>query len=81
MQLQYGRGHVEREIYAVRAIVRTGNSGGPLMGADGRVLGLVFATALDSADVGYALTAEEILPDLASGKSATVPVATGRCTP
>lgn len=77
----YGHGHVEREIYAVRAIVRTGNSGGPLIGANGRVLGLVFATALDSSDVGYALTADEITPDLAAGRTATAAVATGRCTP
>jgi len=77
----YGHGHIEREIYALRAVVRTGNSGGPLLGTDGRVLGLVFATALDSSDVGYALTADEILPDLATGKTAAVAVSTGRCTP
>ena len=51
-------GHrVGRDIYSVRARVRPGNSGGPLLATDGRVLGVVFATAVDASDTGYALTA------------------------
>lgn len=76
----YGSGSVRREVYAVRASVRSGNSGGPLITPSGRVLGVVFATALDSSDTGYALTAGEVGADAAEGRSADAPVPTGRCT-
>ena len=39
----YGRGPVRRSIAALRGHVRPGNSGGPMVGADGRVLTTVFA--------------------------------------
>jgi S1-C subfamily serine protease len=77
----YGHGKVQREIYSLRAVVRSGNSGGPLLADDGTILGMVFATALDSSDTGYALTEGEINSDAASGASATTPVSTGACTP
>ncbi len=77
----YGQQSVRRDVYAVRAVVRSGNSGGPLLADDGSVLGVVFATALDSSDTGYALTDAEISPDADRGRTATAPVSTGRCTP
>lgn len=77
----YGRGNVQRDIYSVRAIVRSGNSGGPLIDYTGHVLGMVFATALDSSDTGYALTAGQLGADLARGRTATMPVGTSACTP
>jgi S1-C subfamily serine protease len=39
----YGRGPVRRLLTPLRALVRPGNSGGPLVGGDGRVLTTVFA--------------------------------------
>ena len=77
----YGHGSVDREIYSLRAIIRSGNSGGPLIANDGAVLGMVFATALDSSDTGYALTSGQLAPDVASGRTDTTPVGTGSCTP
>lgn len=77
----YGNGNVQREIYSLRAVVRSGNSGGPLMADDGTILGMVFATALDSSDTGYALTAGEISGDAGQGRSANAPSGTGHCTP
>jgi S1-C subfamily serine protease len=77
----YGNGPVRRDIYAIRAVVRSGNSGGPLLADNGTVLGIVFATALDSSDTGYVLTDQEIAPDVTKGRTATTQVATGRCTP
>lgn len=77
----YGQRSVRRDVYAVRAIVRSGNSGGPLLTERGTVLGMVFATALDSSDTGYVLSAAEISPDAGRGRTAAVPVSTGRCTP
>jgi S1-C subfamily serine protease len=76
----YGSGSVRREVYAVRATVRSGNSGGPLITVGGRVLGVVFATALDSNDTGYALTAAEVASDATTGRTAEAPVGTGGCT-
>ncbi|HJQ44423.1 MAG TPA: MarP family serine protease [Jatrophihabitantaceae bacterium] len=77
----YGHSSVRRDIYAIRAVVRAGNSGGPLLSASGRALGVVFATALDSSDTGYVLSVEEIAPDIAKGRTASAKVSTGRCTP
>jgi S1-C subfamily serine protease len=77
----YGTGDVHREVYSVRAVVRSGNSGGPLLDDRGRVLGVVFATALDAPDTGFALTGAEVRSDAARGRSALAAVSTGGCTP
>jgi S1-C subfamily serine protease len=77
----YGDGSVDREVYVLRAMVRSGNSGGPLLSDDGSVLGVVFATARNSSDTGYALSAAEVQPDATTGRSATAAVETGDCTP
>jgi S1-C subfamily serine protease len=77
----YGNAGVRREVYSIRSVVRSGNSGGPLLAVDGAVLGVVFATDLRSSDTGYVLTAAEVAGDLSSGRDATTPVATGNCTP
>ena len=45
-----------REIYALQADVRPGNSGGPLLTDDGEVAGVVFARGVDSDARGYAMT-------------------------
>jgi S1-C subfamily serine protease len=51
----YGRGPVRRRMTPFRGIVRPGNSGGPLVGADGRVLATVFAATRGSPRGGYAV--------------------------
>lgn len=45
-QDSYGRGPIEREMTSFRAKVASGNSGGPVIDGDGRVLTTVFASAL-----------------------------------
>jgi S1-C subfamily serine protease len=77
----YGNPGVRREVYSIRSLVRSGNSGGPLLAANGTVLGVVFATDLRSSDTGYVLTAKEVASDFARGRSAAAPVGTGGCTP
>jgi S1-C subfamily serine protease len=77
----YGSQTVRREVYAIRSLVRSGNSGGPLIDTKSRVLGIVFATARDSADTGFVLTNAEVAPDATAGQSATAPVSTSGCTP
>ncbi len=75
----YGRPGVSREVYSLRAQVRRGVSGGPVLDSRGRMVGMVFATSRDDAATGYALTAEEMGPVLRDGVVATSEVDTGRC--
>ncbi len=70
---------VSRSIYAVRTVVRPGNSGGPLLTPGGGVYGVVFAAAIDVSDTGYALTASEVAPDVTAGRAATAAVSTQGC--
>jgi len=76
----YGRGQVVRQVYAVRALVRSGNSGGPLVSPQGRVYGVVFAASLADDGTGYVLTAEQVADDAAAGRRAADAVSTGGCT-
>ncbi|RAV15061.1 serine protease [Mycolicibacterium sp. GF69] len=69
---------VEREVYTIRGSVRQGNSGGPMIDREGRVLGVVFGAAVDDADTGFVLTADEVSHHLAQLDS-TARVATGNC--
>ena len=75
----YGRTSVVREIYSLRAQVRRGASGGPVLDPRGEVVGMVFATSLDDPDTGYALTLAEIAPVLRRATGATASVSTGAC--
>ncbi len=75
----YQRKTVIREIYALRARVRPGNSGGPLIDTKGGVYGVVFAAAADDPQTGYALTAAEVASDAARGRTATRRVSTQSC--
>jgi S1-C subfamily serine protease len=76
----YRRGQVTRQIYALRALVRQGNSGGPLIDPQGRVLGVIFAAAADDKNVGYALTAKEVADEARDGAAATRRVGTQGCS-
>lgn len=74
----YNSTTVNRTVYTIRGTVRQGNSGGPMIDKDGRVLGVVFGAAVDDADTGFVLTAQEVLPQrLEVGNTAPVP--TGTC--
>lgn len=70
---------VERQVLSLFAVVRPGNSGGPLLSPRGSVYGVVFATSLDDPQTGYALTAGEVASVAAGGRSATRAVDTGGC--
>jgi S1-C subfamily serine protease len=75
----YNDATVTRDIYTLRGLVRSGNSGGPLISSDGQVLGVIFAAAADDPQTGFALTASEAAPIVNAGKSATQHVSTGSC--
>ncbi|MCQ9386380.1 MarP family serine protease [Brevibacterium moorei] len=73
----YGSSTVTRDVYSLRAVVRHGNSGGPLLDARGRVVGMVFAKSATDEDTGYALTLGEVRKHLDATR--TTPVDTGSC--
>jgi S1-C subfamily serine protease len=75
----YDSGDVTREIYTIRGLVRSGNSGGPLVSPTGKVLGVVFAAAADDRNTGFALTANEAAGTAQLGTSRTQGVETGEC--
>lgn len=75
----YDSGNVTREIYTIRSLVRSGNSGGPLITPDGQILGVIFAAAADDKNTGFALTAKEAAPVASAGLTATRGVQTGDC--
>ena len=60
----YNQNLVTRQIFVLQARVRPGNSGGPLVDLEGRVLGMVFATSASDPNQAYALTDDEIMPDI-----------------
>lgn len=75
----YGRGPVRRSITTFRALVRPGNSGGPVVDAQGRVVATVFATATAKAvRTGYGVPNRIVADALAGGLR---PVSSGPCAP
>jgi S1-C subfamily serine protease len=76
----YDSGQVVRETFSVRGLVRSGNSGGPLVSESGRVLGVIFAASVSDKSTGYALTATQVAKDARRGATATAAVSTGDCT-
>ncbi len=75
----YGNGTVIREVFALRSLVRPGNSGGPLVSNDGEVLGVIFAASVTDRDTGYALTSDQVRDSAAKGVTSDREVSTGRC--
>ncbi|WP_295838838.1 MarP family serine protease [uncultured Microbacterium sp.] len=76
----YDQSSTPRDIYALAAIVRPGNSGGPLLTTSGEVAGIVFARSDTDDNVGYAMTPAELDPVLAQMDQLSAPVASGSCT-
>jgi S1-C subfamily serine protease len=75
----YGEGTVIRQVFSLRALIRPGNSGGPIVTSAGDVAGMVFAASVSDPDTGYALTADQVAESAAEGVTATSPVDTGTC--
>ena len=76
----YDKGQVVRQTFSIRSLVRSGNSGGPLVSEEGKVLGVIFAASITDRSTGYALTATQVGEDARTGQNSTSPVSTGACT-
>ena len=73
----YGRGPIRRSISSLRGAVRSGNSGGPIVDAQGRVLGTVFAATTYGKPGGFAIPDEMVQAALGQ---VGAEVDTGPCT-
>ena len=77
----YGHGNVRRPVYELQATVLPGESGSPLVDADGVLIGLVFAASSNHDDIGYALAGSVIRDALNAARGLSQPVSTGACVP
>jgi S1-C subfamily serine protease len=75
----YDRRLVTRPVLELRAEIEQGDSGGPVMLADGTVGGLIFAEARSDPDVGYALTPTAVATAIGPAIGRTARVDTGPC--
>ena len=75
----YGHASHPREVYALAAQVRPGNSGGPLLTTGGQAVGIVFARADKDPNLGFAMTTSELLPVVAQAESLSATVSSGAC--
>ncbi len=75
----YNQGRTTRDVYELKADIIPGNSGGPIVGVDGSVLGVVFAESTEYNQVGYALTANSVTSAISQSHSRTQAVSTGSC--
>lgn len=75
----YNRGAVARDIYELQANIEPGNSGGPLIGPDGSVAGVVFAKSVSQPNIGYALLASPVKAAVQAAESRDRQVSTSSC--
>lgn len=75
----YNESVLVRDIYSLKGLVQPGNSGGPMIDPQGRVIGVIFAAAATDPSIGYALTADEAAGPAAAGTSGTTRVSTRSC--
>jgi S1-C subfamily serine protease len=72
----YGRGPVQRLITSLRGVVRSGNSGGPMVDGQGRVVTTIFAATTSGPRGGYGVPNSVVRRVLAGAREA---VSTGPC--
>jgi S1-C subfamily serine protease len=73
----YGRGPIERRVTTLRGLVRSGNSGGPMVDGDGHVVTTIFAATVGSGKrSGFGVPASVARDALGR---ASAPVSTGAC--
>ena len=76
----YGQGLTVRDVYEIEAVVRPGNSGGPLVLPNGEVIGIVFSRSTTNDMIGYALSSPGVITRVHQAESTNRAVGTGGCT-
>ncbi|HET6449623.1 MAG TPA: MarP family serine protease [Conexibacter sp.] len=74
----YGRGPVRRDVTLLRGRVRSGNSGGPVVDGQGRVLTTVFASTTSGSRGGYGVANAVVADALAAARTSDA-VSSGAC--
>jgi S1-C subfamily serine protease len=75
----YDTGVTLRSVYEIQATVIPGNSGGPLVAANGNVIGVVFAESTTYNHVGYALAMSKVISEIQQARDNPKTVSTGAC--
>ena len=75
----YGNNPAPEDIYRLAGDVQPGNSGGPLLTTDGQVAGVIVAKATSDAEVGFAITMNDLDPVAEQAPSLASPVSSGQC--
>jgi S1-C subfamily serine protease len=68
-----------RIVYELDAVVRPGNSGGPLIASNGTVIGVVFSRSSTNPDIGYALASPAVASELVGIGETSPSVGTESC--
>jgi S1-C subfamily serine protease len=75
----YGQGLTSRPVYELQAVVRPGNSGGPLVEPNGTVVGVVFSRSASDPNIGYALASHDVNTRVQQAEATNSPSGTGSC--
>lgn len=76
----YDNALTDRAVYELEAVVRPGNSGGPLVTPTGEVVGVVFSRSASNPDIGYALASPGVVTRVDAALHASTPASTEGCT-
>ncbi|MFE6965916.1 MarP family serine protease [Agromyces sp. NPDC057679] len=79
LTIQEGGSTSTRDVLTLSAEVDHGNSGGPVLTADGEVAGVVFARSESAATVGFAIPISTLAPLAERAPSLADPVGSGSC--
>ena len=75
----YESNTVQRDVFTVRAAIRSGNSGGPMLDPSGKVIGVVFGAAVEDPETGFTLTANQVRSEFEAAPAQGSEVGTGPC--
>lgn len=76
----YDQGVTFRGVYSVKTNIVKGNSGGPMINQDGKVIGVMFAKSTTQDQIGYALTMKQVNDKIEQARNLTSAVSTRSCT-